>query len=395
MRKLAVALMVFMISGNGSLTSAEVPDADIYLLTCGPGTELYSIYGHSALRIVVPGNNSDLVYNWGIFDFATPNFAWKFAKGRLRYMLGVYSYTSFLREYESEKRWMISQKINLSISEKQELFRLISENLLPGNIEYRYDFLYDNCSTRIRDLLEKAAGGSFLYPEETIKGNPASFRDLISVYQKGYPWMKLGIDLLLGAPVDRKATMRDRMFLPIELQKGLSFIHIRQDDKMIPLLQNPETKLNFSRPALREGFFRSPLFVLSMILIIAIIISGTTRRKEPNRIIDIIVFSVFSLLAAMMIFFNFFTDHQQLRWNLNVIWLNPLIPACLVLLILKKNRTGCFRLVFWLAVIFLILAAVLPQKFNNAMFPLTVLLILRSSVRAGFKWNPFTLPDLT
>lgn len=395
MRKLTIALMIFLISGNGNITSAKVQDVDIYLLTCGPGTELYSIYGHSALRIVFPDMNSDLVYNWGVFDFATPNFAWKFAKGRLQYMLGVYTYPSFVREYEAEKRWMISQKINLSNTEKQELLILISDNLQPENIKYRYDFLYDNCSTRIRDLLEKASGDGIFYPEETDKRSLPTYRDLIYGYQRGYPWMKFGIDLLLGAPVDRKAGIRDRMFLPIELQKVLSSIHIRQDDKMIPLLQNPETILEFSQPPLKEGFFTSPLFVFCMILIIAVIVSGVIRQKKPNRIIDIFVFSIYSVFAIMMIFFNFFTEHLQLRWNLNIIWLNPLIPVCLILLILNAGRTRWFRLVFWLGVFFLLIAAALPQKFNNAMFPLTVLLILRSSVRAGYKWNPFTLPDLT
>ncbi len=395
MRKLAIALMIIMISGTCDLISREAPKADIYLLTCGPGTETYSIYGHSALRIVIPEKNHDQVYNWGVFDFATPNFAWKFAKGKLQYMLGVYSYDSFLSEYESEQRWVISQKINLSDEEKQELFNLISVNLRPENIKYRYDFFYDNCSTRIRDLLEKTSGGNLIYPDDEIQRNLPSFRELISDYQKGFPWMKFGIDLLLGAPVDKKATMRDRMFLPIDLQTSLSSLHLRRDGKMIPLLQNPDVVLKFSQPVLKAGFFSSPLFVLCIVLILAIILSAIVKEKLPARIIDLFVFTVLSILAIMMMFFNFFSEHQQLKWNLNIIWLNPFILVCLTLLIMNKSKVTWFRLVFWLAVMFLILAAVLPQKFNNAVFPLTALLILRSSARAGFSWNPFTLPDLT
>lgn len=394
MKKLTI-LMIFLISGTYGIMSQEGPAADIYLLTCGPGTETYSIYGHSALRIVIPERNYDQVYNWGVFDFATPNFVWKFAKGRLQYMLGVYSYDSFLREYDSEKRWVISQKINLSVEEKQELFNLISVNLRPENIKYRYDFFYDNCSTRIRDLLEKASGGNLIYPDDESKKNLPTFRELISDYQKGYPWMKFGIDLLLGAPVDKKATMRDRMFLPVGLQTGLSSLQLRHDGKMIPLLQNPEVVLKFGQQELKEGFFESPVFIFCMVLIISIILSAVLRDKLPARIIDIFVFSVFSLLAIMLVFFNFFSDHHQLRWNLNIIWLNPLIIICLALLIINNNKVIWFRLVFWFAVIFLAVAVILPQKFNNAIFPLTVLLILRSSVRAGFSWNPFTLPDLT
>ena len=123
--------------------SQEVGVADVYLLTCGPGEEVYSVYGHSALRIVIPEKNIDLVYNWGVFDFSTPNFAWRFARGHLDYSLGVSSYESFLREYYMEKRWVTEQRININSEQTAKLFELITENLKPENINYRYDFFYE------------------------------------------------------------------------------------------------------------------------------------------------------------------------------------------------------------------------------------------------------------
>ena len=138
----------------------QANDTTVYLLTCASGNETYSLWGHSALRVVIQATQSDKVYNWGVFDFGTPNFAWKFAKGRLDYMLGVYNYNVFIRDYFLEKRSVISQKVNLNQVEKLRLMLLLQENMKPENRNYRYDFLYDNCSTRIRDIIEKLIGPS-------------------------------------------------------------------------------------------------------------------------------------------------------------------------------------------------------------------------------------------
>ena len=377
------------------LISQETPQAEVYLITCGPGTEIYSVYGHSALRIVIPEKKIDTVYNWGVFDFATPNFAWKFAKGRLNYMLGVYSFESFLKDYFLEQRWVISQKFNLETPDIERLFLLLEENLKPENITYSYDFYYDNCSTRIRDLIEKAVGEDLLYPPEKAKKELQTFRYLTGEYEKVYPWLKLGIDLLIGSPGDKKASFREMMFLPAHLKNGLSELLIRRNSKMIPLLQNPEIVLDIDQQPIKEKLFASPLFVFSLLLIIIIMLTGLVRRKTANNIIDIFLFSVFSILALLMIFFNFFTDHHQLRWNLNIIWLNPFIILCLTSLVFKKDWSGWFRIVFYLTVLFLLFLALLPQHINNAFFPLIIILMIRSSIRADFSWNPLTLPYLT
>jgi len=388
-------LLFVFLSHFQLLISQEIPKAEIYLLTCGPGKEIYSVYGHSALRIVIPGKGTDLVYNWGVFDFDTPNFGWKFANGRLNYMLGVYPYERFLKDYFQEQRWVISQKFNIDDEETGKLFSLIADNLKPENIEYRYDFLYDDCSTRIRDLFEKAIGENLLYPPDGPAKELKSFRFLTGEYEKGYPWTKLGIDLLLGSPTDKKASFRDRMFLPIDLKNGLSELLIRRNGKMIPLLTDPVTVVDFKSPVLKEKLFTAPAFVFSSLLILLIIITGLVRKKTFNTILDVVLFLVFSILALLMVFFNFFSDHNQLKWNLNIIWLNPFIMVCLVSLLSGRNWMNWFRLVFFLSALFLALLIILPQQINNGFVPLIIILILRSSVRAGFNWNPLTLPYLT
>ena len=387
-------LFLLFIFLSMAAASQEEPKAEIYLITCGPGSEIYSMYGHSALRVVVPGEKSDLVYNWGVFDFNTPNFTWKFAKGKLSYMLGVYSYDSFLKDYFAEERWVVSQKFNLDDTETERLFQLLAENLRPENVKYGYNFYYDDCSSRIRDIIEKAVGDNLLYPPDQNK-ELYTFRYLTGEYEKRYPWIKLGIDVLIGSPGDKKATFRDRMFLPADLKNGLSELLIRRDGRMIPLLSNPETVLDFDQPVAKNKIVTSPLFLISFLLIIVIMLTGVLKGRAANNILDILLFTIFSFLALMMIFANFVTAHHELKWNFNIIWLNPFIIICLISLILNRNWYKWFRVVFYCEVIFLALMVFLPQHFNNAFFPMIIILLLRSSIRAGFKWNTLTPPYLT
>jgi hypothetical protein len=395
MSRLLIVLLFTLLSGLTYLKSQEASEAEIYLITCGPGTETYSIYGHTALRIVIPSQGSDLVYNWGVFDFSTPNFAWKFAKGRLEYMLGVYPFKRFIQEYFMEERWVEEQKINLEQDEIEILFRLIAENLKPENRKYRYDFFYDNCSTRVRDLLEKATGENLLYPPPPNSEDLPSFRDKTGEHQKPYPWLNLGIDLLMGSPGDKKASLRDRMFLPIELQKVFSEAHVSRDDKSSSLLAYPVRLLDFETPSSRPGIITSPLMVFSFLLIVIITVTLFLRGKNINLAIDILIFTVFSVLAVLMLFFNIFTLHQQMKSNFNIIWLNPFIIFCLITLIFKTRSLLWFRLTFYLLALFIVTAVFLPQHINPAFFPLMIILLIRSFVRSGFKWNPIKMAHLT
>jgi hypothetical protein len=389
MKKIRFVLLILLVSVNYNLFSQQSPGAEVYLVTCSPGTETYSIYGHSALRIVIPSENLDMAYNWGVFDFATPNFVWKFAKGRLEYMLGVYSFDRFLQDYFLEQRSVVQQKINLEPGEIEILFALITENLKPENRKYRYDFFYDDCSTRIRDLLEKSVGEKLKYPPEISKDIP-TFREKVNQYQQPYPWLQLGIDFLMGTPGDKKANLRDRMFLPIDLREGLSQTVVNRNSKMIPLLQNPSYLLEFDPPEKKQGFFTSPMFIFSLLLILIIVLSATVRGRAANKAIDLVIFSFFSILTLMMIFFNFFTDHQQMKWNLNIIWLSPFIILCLVSLILNKAWFIWFKIVLFLSLLIFTIQIVFPNAFNTAFIPLVLILAVRCSIRSGFSWNPLS-----
>jgi len=390
MKRYIIILLIILATGINGLSSPSTSDTSVYLITCAPGTDTYSIYGHSALRIIIPEKKSDIAYNWGVFDFSTPNFVWKFAKGRLSYMLDAGSFDSFMQIYLYEKRSVYSQEINLESSEINELIGLIKENLKPENKSYRYDFFYDDCSTRIRDLIEKVVGKKLIYPPDEIKNVP-TFREKVGEYQKIYPWLKMGIDLIMGTPGDKKAFFRDRMFLPIDMQNNLSRAVINRNRKMIPLLQPAETLLEFDPPRVKQRFYSAPIFIFTLIFILIIFLSSLLKKHKLMRIMDSLIFTLFSILSLLMIFFNFFTDHQQMRNNLNIIWFNPFIIICLLCLLFRKTGQIWFRIVFILSVVFFPVMVIFPNAVNISFVPVIFILALRSSARGNFSWNPLSV----
>jgi hypothetical protein len=392
MKKLFAIIFFLIAIFTEGLHSQTNQDTTFYLVTCAPGTETYSIYGHSAIRVLIQHLNSDTVYNWGVFDFNTPNFVWKFAKGRLNYLLDSCEFQRFIPEYYYEKRSVYIQRINIEPAEKKVLLSLIHENRLPQNRYYRYDFFYDDCSTRIRDLIEKAVGAKLTYPPDT-QSEKRTFRSMVGEYQRLYPWLKMGVDLIMGTPGEVKANFRDRMFLPLYLQKNLSQAVINHDDKMIPLLNNPETILQFDPPEVNSRFYTAPIFVFSLLFIALIMLSALYKKGKLMNVLDIILFGLFSVLSVLMIFFNFFTDHQQMKLNLNIIWFNPVIIICFFYLILKKIGEIWFRIVFYLSIIFIPMIIILPYAINNSFVPVLLILMLRSSVRGRFSWNPLFVPE--
>ena len=381
-------LLVF----SRSICAQTGNDTIVYLLTCKPGNEIHSIYGHSALRIVDRYSGTDMVYNWGVFDFNTPNFAWKFAKGQLDYMLDRGTTNNFLRMYSYEERGVISQRINLNPEDVRKLLELIEENLRPENVKYRYDFFYDNCATRIVDILEKAADGKIHHPSD-IDYDGRTFRYMIGEYQKPYLWLNFGINLALGLPSDKKVSFRERMFLPVELQQNLSKTVIYTDGRIVPLLQNPEIIIDYDTPVVKSTAIFAPEIIIALFVVLMMIFIALIRKKSYIKLIDILIFFVFSVSAGLMIFFNFFADHQATKMNLNIIWLNPFIIVCLILLLTKKTGVIWFKLVFYISILFLLVSIILPQEFSKAIVPACIMLAFRSSARSAFEWNPFTIHE--
>lgn len=372
--KRTALLSVLLIVLFSPLTRAQVADsADVYLLTCAPGNATYSIYGHTALRINVRGSNFDRVYNWGIFDFSTPHFAFRFAKGRLDYMLGTYGYDRFVNEYFSEGRSVWSQKINLTTAEKEKLFGLISENLKPENVKYRYDFFFDNCATRIRDILAASVSDSLIYP---VKEKAQTFRQLIDPKQKVLPWIDFGADMLLGLQADRKATPADEMFLPDHLKDNLSASVVIHNNNREPILGEAVTIVDLP-PASSGAPIWMPQLVFYLILLYVILVTFVIGMPLLGRITDIVLYIIYSILALLLIFTNFFSEHDALHYNILILGINPLIPVLLGFILANRKAIKLSRIAFVISILWVPVSLIAGQGINPALIPLVLIITVR------------------
>ncbi len=374
MKRIAAILTVIALFSGSSVKAVAVDSTDVYLLTCAPGTESYSVYGHSAIRIVIRGQNFDRVYNWGLFDFSAPNFAFRFAKGKLDYMVGAYGYDLFLNEYLSEGRSVWSQRINLTNTEKEKLFDLINENLKPENIRYRYDFFFDNCATRIRDIIEKAAVDTVIYAEKIKR---QTFRQLIDPRQQVLPWLDFGADFLLGLQADRKASSSEEMFLPMYLMENLSSARVIRNGSQVELLGPPETVIDFTGAVLEKSQPWIPQALLYAVLLFVVLVTFVFGSPGLGLATDIIIYAVFSLLAILLIFSNFFSEHDAMHYNLLIVAINPLIPALLVFILRRKKAVILSRTALTLALLFFPAVLIAGQGINPAIIPLVLILMVR------------------
>ena len=268
----------------------------ISLLTCTPGTELYSTFGHSALRVYDSVNNTDLVFNYGTFDFYDPGFYNKFVKGKLLYFVSIDSLPSFMEEYDYYKRGITEQAINISCEEKQRMVAALFENAKEENKYYRYDFNYDNCTTRLRDMLEKAAGKQ-LETKNILPKPGTTFRNLIHVYldRGGQQWSKLGIDMLLGNPMDKKVTNREAMFLPDYLLMAFDSSKLNGQ----PVVSEKKILLNYFE-AYKTKTGVTPLIVFSILFLLIAVLSIIVFKRW-NLFLKVFDFFFFLILV---LFFN-------------------------------------------------------------------------------------------
>ncbi|HEU4858686.1 MAG TPA: DUF4105 domain-containing protein, partial [Chitinophagaceae bacterium] len=293
----------------------------ISLLTCTPGQELYSTFGHSAFRVFDSVNNADLVFNYGTFDFYDPKFYNKFVKGKLLYFVSIDTLPSFLAEYDYYKRGITEQAINISCDDKQKLLAALFENAKEENKYYRYDFNYDNCTTRLRDMLEKAAGKK-LETKNILPAPSTTFRHLIHVYldRGGQQWSKLGIDMLLGNPMDKKVSNREAMFLPDYLLTAFDSSKLNGQ----PVVSEKKILLNyFDEYKTKTGI--TPLIVFGglFLLITALSIFFFKRWNLFLKIFDFFFFVFIGLIGLLILFMWFGTEHAMCKNNFNLLWALP------------------------------------------------------------------------
>jgi hypothetical protein len=298
------------------------PQSRVSVLTCGRGVELYEAFGHTAIRLQDPAQGLDLVFNYGVFNFRQENFYGNFAKGNLRYMLGLSAMGDFLEQYRQDGRSVREQIFNLDSLEKQQIALFLSENLLPQNREYYYNYFRDNCSTKIPDVLDSALNHRVQWTYAEPDGH-VSFRSLIHDYTTFHAWGRFGIDLGLGAPIDKPIQGKALNFLPDELEKTLNRAKIRRGMLDFPLVL--ETRTLYEAPVFigRASTWVQPQVVLSLVLLVVGLLVWKKPGSLVHRITQTVLLAATGILGTVQLAIWLFTNHVDAAWNYNLLWANP------------------------------------------------------------------------
>jgi len=369
--------MLFIFNFTKTFAQQDSCNLQISLLTVMPGEELYSTFGHSALRVTDTVTHQDIVYNYGTFNFDDPDFYTKFVRGKLLYFLSTDDFASFVLENQQDNRGITEQILNLSCEQKRNIIGLLEANLMAQNRFYKYDFLFDNCTTRLRDLVEKASDSTVHFGKAV--STEVSFRNLIHEYlnRNDKQWSKLGIDILLGAKTDTIATPYQIMFLPDYLMKTFDSSTINSQ----PLITEKHSlfKINYSQNEknnLTHPFF---LFICLFVLIAFLSFSKNVFIQKFLASFDALLFFIVGLLGILILFMWFGTDHIMCRNNYNLLWAWPINIVAAFYIHSRRKWPQIYFLIYAIFNIVLIaLWSFIPQHLNFALIPVLAILIFRS-----------------
>src|SRR5882724_8561722 len=355
-------------------------DSRVSILTCDPGREPYAIFGHSAIRIQDSTAGVDIVYNYGTFNFDDLHFYKNFLGGDLNYYLGTAPFDEFMEEYAEGHRAVVEQVLNLDLYERQRLYDHLEENAREENKYYKYNFFYDNCSTKIRDDLEGMFKGNYELSDPSHARNQ-SFRQLISKYFSNNPWAGFGIDICLGLPADRPASLEERMFLPLNLSGAMDHFSVAHGRKLVADTEVYDFKIRFQR--LSWDRLTSPTVIFWIIfafcLIIILFEMGSGRHFTG---FDYLIFILSGLTGLFLLYLWWFTHHSVTRYNLNLIWACPLNIIGIVWPGIRKYYFSVYSVVLSLFLLFFLF---FTRLFDPALLPLILTLLIRSVRLSGFR----------
>ncbi|MEA5129764.1 MAG: DUF4105 domain-containing protein [Proteiniphilum sp.] len=361
-------------------------NAKISLLTASPWYgPIYAFFGHTAIRVQDDSTGVDVVFNYGYFDSSQPHFIYNFIRGKTDYVVGDTSFEAFLSEYGYRGQQVVEQELNLSSAEKQQLYDALTINALPENRSYRYNYFYDNCSTRPRDMVEKYTDGIIQYPATAAD---QSYRDLVHECVDGYPWYRFGIDLLIGSPADSTINVRAKMFIPDYLMHSFEEATIQRGDTLnVPLVKNSEILLpvDTERNSRSEGGIFAPDITSFVLLLLTIIVSliqvAKLNTTSLTRFYDTLLFAIAGLAGIILLVLMYFSEHPATNPNWNFVWLNPfaLIAASFFWMKSANKAVYFYHFInFALLTLFLLLWWLIPQQLPLATIPFSMSLWFRS-----------------
>ena len=368
MRKLCLLPLLLLF---GFFTSTRLVAQDstkaalqISILTCAPGEDVYTAWGHTAIRIIDSAKQTDIVFNFGTFDFNTPNFLLEFVKGNLNYFLSADNFQNFILEYQYYGRSIKEQVLILTDAEKMNWQNALLKNLEGNNRYYLYNFITDNCTTRVKDGFYQFASNQV--PPSTIK----SYRTHVveAPYQQGIPWIGLGIDVLLGAVSDKAPTAIQAGFLP-----DLLFDQLAAQTSHIESTQNYEfTKTVPVKPT-------DPVYYIVGLIILYLFVGRWNARWAviAAKMIDVSLLFIFGLGGLLLVYMSVFSKHTACHDNFNIAWIHPFYFIALILYFMKPIWAGYLGRIFFIAAIGLILVSYwLPQSFSSSVYLLMIVSLL-------------------
>ncbi len=373
-------LVLLMLSATLALGQALhlSENAQISIITCGPYQgELYSAFGHSAIRVYDPALRIDRAYNYGVFDFDQPNFYLNFARGHSYYKLGVYPYPWFRDIYISYNRFLHEQVLNLTPVQKQKVFDFLEWNALPENSSYLYDYFYDNCATRVRDVFmnvlkeEVAFDSTFITTQYTI-------RELTDLYLQEQPWGDLGIDICLGLPMDKTASPFEYMFLPDYIEYSFDHALVKNDSATMPLVKE---KISVYESVPQEPFPALPHPLWFFGCFFAVVAAFTYRdwkQKKLTRWLDVTLLLVTGSIGLLLLLLWVATSHQAAAQNFNLLWALPTHLLAVPLYISNHKWAGAyFQATFVITALLLLCWLLLPQQLHLFLIPVAAAFLLR------------------
>jgi len=366
---------LFLLCVTVAFSQKNIPNnTQISVLTIGPGNNLNDAFGHSGIRLKT--SYSDIVYDFGRYNFEDPNFYLNFARGKLNYLQGKANYNNLVNFYKQQNRSIKEQTLNLSAEEKQSVYTFLETNYAKNQGAYLYDFFYDNCATKIRDVIENATNGNIDY-QLPDNYEDKTFRTLIQNELHPNTWGSLGIDIALGAIIDRTATPREHMFLP----KNIHAFYSEATTNNRQLVSNSKTIINSDTKFKNGTFLLSPIFVLSLIAILIIYITFNDHKKQRRtKGLDAFIQLILGVIGILLTLLWFGTDHTATGYNYNLLWAFPLSLVMVIQAYKAKPKKWfigyikfcvlmlCLLTVHWISGV---------QQFAPTLIPLLIALFVR------------------
>ncbi len=373
-------LLLLMVAGGGEVRASVGDSIRFSLLTCSPHEQIYSLYGHSAIRFEDLKNGQDLVVNYGVFNFNKPYFVLRFLFGLTDYEMGITTYENFIAEYSYYHSGVTQQELNLSNEEKEAILQALQRNALPENVVYRYNYFYDNCTTRARDILTQNLDGEVIYPAPA--DSTLTYRDMVHQCTDGHPWLQTGIDLLLGIGADRTLSSSEQQFLPAYLMRDFDKAQVSGPQGRRPLVRQTSALLYPGEQDKGKDFPLSPVATFGLFFVLTVAITVVEFFSRKVLYLYDLLLMLLTGLSGIILFAMLFSQHPTVRVNLHLLLLNPL-PLLFLYPAISRLRKG-FHHYWWIVSGMLIILygiGGLFQQYPPAMYFLASSLLLRDVTR--------------